>query len=672
MIDLKKESVATLSGVGAKTCAALEKAGIVTLYDLLCRFPRNYEDHTPKLSLRDTSPEVPCALVLRVVSAPRIGYTPTKKRIVRFSARISDTEPVIHIAFFNQTWLVSTFHTGEDWLFYGRVTKSGSGYYMFSPSFEKPSETYSQNVPVYSQSASFSSKKIARLVGVCLDKIENEEIVETLPEEVLRSQNLPDAKSAFFEIHRPESRARAEWAASRFAFEELFNFSLASIRLSKREDMKIVKPMQKTDLTPFYASLPFELTGAQKRVISEIERDLTGDGKGETRAMRRLLQGDVGSGKTAVAAAAMYITAKNGAKSIIMAPTEILACQHFATLTKFFSPHNIPTILLTGSTGAARRREIEKELLGDSPLILVGTHALFESGIKSENVRLVITDEQHRFGVAQREKLLNMASSPNSLVMSATPIPRTLAMFLYAGLDVSKIDEYPRGREKIETYLIPPSKKDRMYSFIKAQLQEGHQGYVICPLVEDPEEAEYLESTGELLSAEKTFEDLSKKLAPYKVGLLHGKMKPLEKERAMESFSKGDIDLLVSTTVVEVGVDVPNATVMAIENAERFGLAQLHQLRGRIGRGQAKSQCILITPSKSRDALERLSFMCQNHDGFRIAEYDLEKRGPGDFFGHRQHGELPFTFAESSNNPKLFEKALAAAKEYENKKGDLK
>ncbi len=667
MIDLKKESVASLAGVGPKTRSALESAGIFSFYDLLCRFPRRYEDHTPKFSLLDTSPDTPAAFVLKITSAARIGYTPTKKKIVRFSARLSEHEPLIHIAFFNQTYLASTFRVGDDWLFYGKVVKSGSGYYMFSPSYEKPSEVYSSAVPVYPQTAGLGKSKLAKLITACLDRIASEEVEETLPRALLLEQGLPDVKTAFFEIHRPQSRQGAEHAVSRFAFEELFNFALASIKLAEREDTALVKPMKKVDLTEFYSALPFELTGAQKRVISEIENDLTKGADGKMRAMRRLVQGDVGSGKTAVAAAAMYMCARNGAKSIIMAPTEILACQHYATLSKFLSPLGIPVYLLTGSTTRSERLAIEKELLADPPLVLVGTHALFESGLGAVSIGLVVTDEQHRFGVAQREKLLSMADFPNSLVMSATPIPRTLAMFLYAGLDISKLDELPKGRRKTETYLIPPSKKERMYSFIKKQLEAGHQGYVICPLVEEMDEEELSEADS-LVSAESAACELSEKLAPYKVGLLHGKMKSAQKNEIMSDFASGKIDVLVSTTVVEVGVDVPNATVMAIENAERFGLAQLHQLRGRVGRGNTDSQCILITPTTSRDALERLSFMCQTSDGFKIAEYDLERRGPGDFFGHRQHGELPFTFATISRDATLFEKAMAAAKKYKNKK----
>lgn len=667
MIDLKKESVKTLSGVGQKTALSLENAGICTLYDLLCRFPRAYENHTPVFSLSETSPEHPAALILRVTTSPRVAYTPTKKRIVRFSARLSEKEPIINIAFFNQPYLVSTFHVGEDYLFWGKIVKGSSGYFMFSPSFEKPTGVYNEMEPVYPSVSALGPKKIKKLVNTALDYIEDKEVIDTLPEEILKEEGLFDIKTAFFKIHRPDSKLSCSAGIKRFQFEELFNFSLLSLRMSEKEDLKLVPSMKRVNLEEFYASLPFELTGAQHRVIGEIEKDLTSSEKSTTRAMRRLVQGDVGSGKTAVAAGAMFIAVKNGYKCTIMAPTEILARQHFNTLEKYFSPFNIPVLILTGSTRTSERREIEKKLQEKDPIILVGTHALFESGITPYKLGLVITDEQHRFGVKQREKLLSMAEFPNSLIMSATPIPRTLAMFLYAGLDISVLDEMPKGRQKTETFLIPPSKKERMYTFIKEQLEQGHQGYVICPLVEQSEEEQLysdMMSSPDLISAEENYALLSKKLSPYKVGLLHGKMKPSEKNAVMEDFSKGNIDLVVSTTVVEVGVDVPNATVMAIENAERFGLATLHQLRGRIGRGSAPSQCILITPSSSHDALERLSFLCRSSNGFEIAEYDLEKRGPGDFFGYRQHGEMPFVFAQNVTDPTLIKRAQESAKKY--------
>ncbi len=662
MINTKEISIRKLSGVGPKTAQALENVGICSFYDLLYRFPRIYENHTPRYSLDGITAEQKNAFILRIKSAPKISYTQSKRRIVRFSARLSEESPLINIVFFNQPYLISTFHVGEDWLFFGRISKSSGGYYMFSPSFEKPADTFSECVPIYSNHGTVTGKKIAKLIGTCLDSLISEELAETLPCDILENEGFYDIKSAFFAIHRPISLGEAKKASERFAFEELFNFALASLKLIKRENMQIVDSFEKTDLTVFCNSLPFTLTEAQKRAINEIENDLTGGGAKRCRAMKRLVQGDVGSGKTVVAAAAMYMTAKNHAKSVIMAPTEILARQHFESLSKIMAKHEIPVLLLTGSTTAVERKVLEKKLLSDMPLILVGTHALFESGINAKNIRLVITDEQHRFGVAQREKLLSMAEAPNSLVMSATPIPRTLAMFLYAGLDISVIDEVPKGRMSIETFLIPPSKKDRLYSFIGKQLSLGYQGYVICPLVEDDDEL-----FPDLLSAQQVYETLSKKLSDYRVGLIHGKMKSDEKREIMEAFAGHDIDLLVATTVIEVGIDVPNATVIAIENAERFGLAQLHQLRGRVGRGNAQSHCILITPSKSRDALERLSFMCRSKDGFEIAEYDLEKRGPGDFFGNRQHGDMPFSFAKSAGNITLLKSAMQLAEKYKDK-----
>ena len=662
MINLKTESVRGLSGVGEKTAALLEGAGICTLYDLLCTFPRAFEDHTPVFSLSEDILNKKCALLLRISSQPHVAYTNTKKRVVRFSARLSENSPLIHLAFFNQPYLLSTFHKGDDWLFFGTVKKGSGGLFMFSPSYEKPSDTYSSAVPVYSNVAGLGQKKLAKIIGACLDRIKDEPLCETLPEEILIKEGFPGVKEAFFALHRPENEPQAKKAAERFAFEEMYDFSLAALRLSKREDAVSVKAMPSVDTEPFISSLPFKLTGAQLRSIEEIKNDLTSPVPCEKKAMKRLLQGDVGSGKTAVAAAAMYIAAKSGAKSVMMAPTEILARQHCTTLTKIFSPFGIDVLLLTGSSTTSARREIEERLISDTPLVLVGTHALFESPVIPKNLKLVIVDEQHRFGVNQREKLLKMASSPNYLVMSATPIPRTLAMFLYAGLDISVLDEKPVGRQEIETFLIPPSKKERMYSFIKGELEKGAQGYVICPLVEKDDEDE----ESELLSAEETAENLSAFMKPYRVGLLHGKMKPQDKKEVMSEFEAGEIDLLVSTTVVEVGVDVPRATVMAIENAERFGLAQLHQLRGRIGRGDKKSTCILITPSKSKEALERLWLLCHSNDGFEIAEYDLKVRGPGDFFGDRQHGELPFTFAESFGTIPLFHRAMEWAKKYNN------
>ena len=666
MTDLGTTPISAIKGVGAKTAESLIKAGISTCLDLLRIYPRIYEDRTPRYLLQDAPLDCKVALIMRVTTTPRIGYTPTGKRIVRFSAKQRENSPAVQIAFFNQTYLANTFHSGSDYRFYGRLSKSGSSYFMFSPSFEPVEAMTADTIPVYSPQGGLSSGKVAKLIKTLLSSISPCDIEDTLPESVRRENFLMPLGQALFEIHCPTDTKLLEKAKERLIFDELFEFSLAAERLRRREDTEIAPSMNKVDILPFLKALPFPLTNAQKRSLAEIEKDLTSTVQPH-RAMRRLLQGDVGSGKTAVAAGAIYIAMKNGGKAYLMAPTEILAEQHFATLSQLFEPLGFKVLLLTGSTTAKERRSIRERLLLHDPLLLVGTHALFEEETVPYNLTMVITDEQHRFGVNQREKLLSRATVRNNLVMSATPIPRTLAMFLYAGLDVSILDELPPGRQEISTLLIPPSKRERMYGFIESEVASGHQAYIICPLVEESEEdALEREVAGKsgLTSATEMAESLAKRFSKYSVGLLHGKMKAADKNAVMEGFAKGEIQILVSTTVVEVGVNVPNATVMAIEDADRFGLAQLHQLRGRIGRGKDKSWCIFITSTKSREALSRLEFMTKCTDGFKIAEYDLEQRGPGDFFGERQHGELQLPLAATSTDTSLFKKAADSAKRY--------
>lgn len=665
MTDLKNTPIETLSGVGPKTAEALHKSGINTLFDLLTLYPRTYEDRTPRYLIEDAPLDSKNAFIMRVSTPARIGYTPTGKRIVRFSARQREKSPTVHIAFFNQTYLANTFHVGEDFRFYGRISKSASGYYMFSPAYEKVDSLEADTVPIYSPEGALSSGKISKLIRKVLSSISPEDIAETLPEEVAREVMLMPLGRALFEVHMPSDASLLESAKKRLIFEELFDFALQSRRLIKREDTELAPSMEKVDMTPFFSSLGFELTSAQKRAISEIEEDLTRKEE-KHRAMRRLLQGDVGSGKTAVAAGAIYIALKNGGKAYLMAPTEILAVQHFESLSGIFKKFGFDTLLLTGSTKAKERKAIREKLICDKPLLVIGTHALFEEETVPKNLTLVITDEQHRFGVNQREKLLSKASVKNNLVMSATPIPRTLAMFLYAGLDISVLDELPSGRIPISTLLIPPSKKERMYGFIENEIALGHQAYIICPLVEESEEeALEREFSGEksssLSSATEMAENLKERFSPHRVALLHGKMKASDKNEIMSDFAKGDIKVLVSTTVVEVGVNVPNATVMVIEDADRFGLAQLHQLRGRIGRGKDKSWCIFVTSTKSKAALSRLDFMTKCSNGFEISEYDLNERGPGEFFGSRQHGELTLSLSSALKDTELFNLALKMA-----------
>lgn len=670
MIDLSLTPISSIKGVGKKTAESLVKAGINTVLDLLRLYPRLYEDRTPRYMLEDAPLDTKVALIMRVTTSPRVAYTPTGKRIVRFSARQRENSPVVHIAYFNQPYLVNTFHVGEDYRFFGRISKSTSGYYMFSPVAEAIDSVSADTVPVYSLCKGLSSNKLSKIIRACLENLTPEDILDPLPRSVIIDNVLMSFGRALFEIHLPTSEDRLNKARERLIFDELFNFALSAERLKRREDTAIVPSMKRVDMKAFISSLPYPLTSAQERALREIESDLTST-KPPHRAMRRLLQGDVGSGKTVVAAGAMYIAVKNGGKAYLMAPTEILARQHHETLTNLFAPFNIEVGLLTGSTSARERRALRERLISDEPMVLVGTHALFEEETMPKNLTLVITDEQHRFGVGQREKLLSRATVGNNLTMSATPIPRTLAMFLYAGLDISILDELPPGRQKIDTLLIPPSKRERMYGFIEEQVALGHQAYIICPLVEESEEEKLereISGSRGLMSATEMAESLKKRFSAYNVGLLHGKMKPSDKNEIMASFAKGDVDILVSTTVVEVGVNVPNATVMVVEDSDRFGLATLHQLRGRIGRGSAKSWCIFVTGTKSRDTLARLNFMTKCSDGFEIAEFDLQERGPGDFFGERQHGEIELPLASSFRDTSLLKKALDAAKNYCDKK----
>jgi ATP-dependent DNA helicase RecG len=430
-------------------------------------------------------------------------------------------------------------------------------------------------------------------------------------------------------MHLPTSEADLAEAKRRFAFEELFRFSVQSSIFSLESAKKRVAALDDSDLSDFFASLPFSLTAAQKRAIDEIRLDLCGTG--EIPPMDRLLQGDVGSGKTIVAAAAAYLVAKNGKSTLIMAPTEILAKQHAENFSKLFAPFHIPVFLLTGSTTKKEREEIFSHTTGTTPYVLIGTHALIEDKTRCGSVLLTITDEQHRFGVRHRNLLGEKGGAIHSLVMSATPIPRSLAMFLHAKSRISVIDELPPGRQAVDTLYVGEDKLDRIYTFLKEQIEAGRQAYIVCPLIED-------EEVSTLISAADQKREVEKQLPSISSELLHGKMKAGEKSAVMERFSSGETKLLVSTTVIEVGVDVPNATVMCIRCAERFGLSQLHQLRGRVGRGKEKSYCILVSSHSGKNARQRLKKLCDCHDGFELAQYDLKTRGPGEFFGTRQSG----------------------------------
>ena len=543
---------------------------------------------------------------------------------------------------------------GKEYIFYGAVSGDFIGYNMTNPVFETlDSEpvTTRRILPVYPLTAGISNAAMLRAVRQALAVCDSP--AEILPADIRQKYGILPADRAYTAIHEPSSMAEAELAKKRLIFEEFFIFSagLALMRTARAE--KKAEPYEHLDMDAFYDVLPFSLTGAQKRAVGEILADFR---KGAP--MNRLVQGDVGSGKTMVAAAAAYCTIRNGRQAALMAPTEILAEQHYASLGKLLSGLGIRTELLTGSMTVKEKREVRERIASGAVQLAVGTHALLTEATRFQNMGLVITDEQHRFGVEQRAKLSAKGNDPHLLVMSATPIPRTLALLMYGDLDVSILDERPPGREDVDTFLVNESYRPRINAFIRKQVAEGHQCFVVCPAVEENEELG-------IKAAAVWAETLQKTVFPdLRIALLHGQMKASEKEAAMASFAKGEADVLVATTVIEVGVDVPNATLMVIEDADRFGLSQLHQLRGRVGRGRAKSYCILTSHNKNTETLQRLKALCKTTDGFKIAEEDLKLRGPGDFFGSRQSGLPAFRVADLSFDLATLKEAQQASAEW--------
>jgi len=609
-----------LKGVGEKRAVVLKKRGIDTVGALLRYYPRAYLDWT------DIRPIAECPFFENVCIKARLT-TPveaSKKRsgitVYRFLAE--DSSAQIEITLFNQRFLAEKLRVDREYLFYGKL--DGSFFYkrMNSPIIMETG--FNGIEPIYPASANLSSKTIERLVRNAVSAIS---LPETLPQDIRERNKLCDIKFAIENIHFPKTAESLERAKKRLVFEELFILQAGLSFLKKKKRGIAGCTIKNGFFDEFCSNLSFELTSAQKRVVGECFADMSSG-----RPMNRLVQGDVGSGKTAVAAALMFAAAKNGFQSALMAPTEILAEQHCKTLEKITENTGIRCALLTGAVTKKGKTEIKQQLKNGEIDVIIGTHALLVDDVEFKNLGLVVTDEQHRFGVAQRGKLSSKGENPHTLVMSATPIPRTLGLILYGDLDISIIDEYPKGRQKVDTYCVNSSYRQRIYNYIKKFLQEGRQGYIVCPLVEENEALDITPAT-------EYFEKLKEnEFKDYSVGLLHGKMTSKEKENVMSRFTQGEIQLLVSTTVVEVGVDVPNASVMLIENAERFGLSQLHQLRGRIGRGKFSSSCILISDSNSEDTKKRLDIIKQTVDGFKIADADLELRGPGDFLGSRQHG----------------------------------
>ena len=646
------DPVTILKGVGPTKAKQFANLNIFTLGDLICHFPRGYEDRTKLVPIEKLEPDVPACFRAMVMNSPRTAHI--RKGLDLTKVQVADTTGRLNLTFFNNRFVTDQLQYGREYIFYGAVSGDFLGYNMTNPVFEALDSqpvTTRRILPIYPLTAGLSNAAILKAVRQALDICDPPE--EIIPEPVRRQYGILGADRAYYAIHEPQSMAEAEMAKKRLIFEEFFVFSAGLSLMRASRAGKKTERYGNLDLQPFNAALPFALTGAQQRAIGEILADFQ---KGTP--MNRLIQGDVGSGKTMVAAAAAYVAANNGRQAALMAPTEILAEQHYASLSKIFDPMGIRAALLTGSMKPSEKKRVREQIAAGEIRMAIGTHALLSDATVFHNLGLVITDEQHRFGVGQRARLSAKGKDPHLLVMSATPIPRTLALLMYGDLDVSILDELPPGREAVDTFLVGESYRARINAFIRKQVAEGHQCFVVCPAVEENEDLGIKAATVWAETLQKTvFPDL-------RIALLHGQMKGAEKEAAMASFARGEADVMVATTVIEVGVDVPNATLMVIEDADRFGLSQLHQLRGRVGRGKAKSYCILTSHNKNQETLQRLKALCKTTDGFKIAEEDLKLRGPGDFFGSRQSGLPTFRVANLSYDLQTLKDAQAASAEW--------
>ena len=640
--------VTELKNVGPKRAALYQKLGIETVSDLLTFYPRSYQDFTsPKMAAecRDGEPAVIEGKILRKLPPAYI-----RKGMVLYKLTVTDGMQNFTVTIFNNEYAYYGVHLGETYIFAGKWNRLGNAGNLAMQTYLSPGEAATLR-PVYPLTEGLSSRMVQLNVQDAIARV-LPGLPDPIPGSVRAEYGLIGFRQAVQEIHFPESQEQMETARDRLAFEELLRLTLALKFLKGRGREKTRVRVQRPDLKPFVKSLPFPLTGAQKRVIAEILRDMA-----SPYPMNRLLQGDVGSGKTLVAAAVSYAAIQKGYQAALMAPTEILAAQHEKTLRKFLEPMGVKVGLLTGSLTPKQKTAMREAIERGEIQMVAGTHALVQEATAFHRLGLVITDEQHRFGVHQRQMLGEKGDHPHVLVMSATPIPRTLALIVYGDLDISVIDELPAGRQPIETFSVHSDKRERALLYIRAHLDRGEQGYIVCPLIDKSDAVSAAAATAyrdEL--AEGIFKG-------YTVGLLHGRMKPDEKEAVMADFAAGKVQLLVATTVVEVGVDVPNATIILIENAERFGLSQLHQLRGRVGRGDKKSTCILLSDNDGEDNKRRLKVMKETCDGFVIAKEDLKLRGAGDFFGYRQHGMPSLGLADLLEDTALFAKAQAAAAE---------
>ena len=627
MADLNTD-VRYIKGIGEKKALALNKLGVFTLRDLVSFYPRRYEDRSQYRPIALALDGEQVCIRAIVADTPRLTRVRRGLDLVKFKA--VDDSGIVDITYFNQSYVKDSFHRGDEFVFFGRMEVKGAHRSMTNPVFEqegKENGVTGRIMPIYRMSAGLNQRAIVQAVrqGLALC---GDQLPDILPESVRRRCELAPARYACENIHFPADFGALELARRRLIFEELFVLACALGRMRGERIREGGIPIEEADPDEFWKTLPFSPTGAQRRAVEQAAGDLRAGG-----VMNRLVQGDVGSGKTLVAAALIWYVWKSGYGSAFMAPTEILAEQHYHTLSAMLEPLGLRVGRLTGAMSAKEKREV-KALLREGGLdLIIGTHALFSQDVEYANLGLVVTDEQHRFGVEQRSALIGKGGRPHVLVMSATPIPRTLALIIYGDLDVSIIDELPPGRQKVDTFAVDESYRARLNGFIRKLTAEGRQVFVVCPMVEENEELPV-----PLKSAEEHAKELQAEFPELRVACVHGRMKPKEKDAVMAAFVAGETDILVSTTVIEVGVDVPNAALMIVENAERFGLSQLHQLRGRVGRGQHKSWCILISDADSEDVKARLSIMTKTNDGFKISEEDLRLRGPGDFFGSRQHG----------------------------------
>ena len=643
------DDIKYIKGVGEIRANGFRSLGVSTVGELLRFYPRAYEDWSKILPISQ------CVIGENVCIKGTLIF-PMKNERVRggmliAKGTVTDGDDAVSITFFNNKYIDKMLKTGEEYLFYGKITLGKfAAREMVSPMFIKSTESVEVR-PIYPQNKNITSRQIQSAVKFALENIDA--IPDYLPQYILDKFNLVSLDTAIRNIHFPKNDEDLQNARNRLIFDELFILQLSLLTL--KNDNSVVKTgniINKDYSDEFFSLLPFTPTNAQKKAVKEAVADMQ-SGK----QMNRLLQGDVGSGKTAVAAAIVYSVAKNGLQSALMAPTEVLATQHFETFKTLFDNTGIRCDLLTGSTKAKEKKEIKERLKNGEIDLIIGTHALIQDDVEFRNLGLVITDEQHRFGVKQRTGLCSKGNNPHVYVMSATPIPRTLALILFGDLNVSILDELPPGRQKIDTYAVNSSKRGGMFDFIRKHLDAGYQAYIVCPLVEESELVQGV------LSVEEYFKKAQVPFKNYRMDLLHGKMSPKKKDEIMLKFKSGEIQLLISTVVIEVGVDVPNAVIMVVENAERFGLSQLHQLRGRVGRGNAKSTCVLVTDATGDEATARMNIMCETTDGFKIADEDLKLRGPGDFFGTRQHGLPKLRIADIMTDTKILMQTQEFAKE---------